>query len=945
MNKIFKIVFNAARGKMMVVNEATSSVQTGKKAAVTVAVIGALASGVAMAADSGKVYEGLSKSNYGGAISSSSSLVLEGYAFTGNIAKGKEGTMYNGGQGGAIYSSSADLTVTGSSFNGNQAANGTLGASQPNVTKGGAIYHQYGQLEVTGSTFTANTSQNNGGAVAANGSASNTVVIIKDSLFGGEEKSQGNSTKQHGGAIHIQGSDTTLSGNTFTNNTAGGRGGAILFRDSAVAKFEGQNSFVGNSAGTNGGALNTHQSGAEVTFASGSVTTFENNTAVKQGGAIRNDDKVVFEAGSVATFVGNSAGTNGGAIANTDEDNKENPILKLEGTSTFEGNIASGNGGAILNEGTLTVNDATFKNNKANWGGAIYNVGKMTVADSVFEGNYSSSVGGAITTTTNSIDTTIDNVVFKNNHSDYDGGAIGTRLPGVGTDNSAAKLDIEAYFEGNSALENGGAIHNTFFADNGLGKGDGVTVKGEFVNNSAKNGGAIYNLGGSVTSQDGVMTIIDSTFTGNSASEMGGAIYNGNVMTFVGTNTFSDNTAGGVANDIYNEGTITLADGSVLSLAGGISGNGVLDGAGSIVVTDAGATIEGQEVEGDITASATGDVNDALGGDVSKLQANLGGVTVTGMEEGSVMGAVTVGADGQVTQAVNAKTEALADKVTLAPQMITRILMNDLRKRMGDVRAGEGTHGAWARYNGGQMSGDGVDADFHMVQVGIDTVPVADAPRFGVAFSYAQTESDDAYGTTDMDSYSLAAYATKMYDNGMFFDVIGRMATMDTDMVNAGMKGKMDNVALSLSGELGWRFDLTDSFFIEPSVEATYTYTNADKFTMSNGGTYELEATDSLVGRAGFAAGFKCPANKGDLYVRAAVVHEFMGDMTVNSWTANGAAAASLEADGKDTWFEYAIGANFNVNKNTYVYADIERTEGAAMDEDWRANVGVRFAF
>lgn len=49
MNKIFKIVFNAARGKMMVVNEATSSVQTGKKAAVTVAVIGALASGVAMA--------------------------------------------------------------------------------------------------------------------------------------------------------------------------------------------------------------------------------------------------------------------------------------------------------------------------------------------------------------------------------------------------------------------------------------------------------------------------------------------------------------------------------------------------------------------------------------------------------------------------------------------------------------------------------------------------------------------------------------------------------------------------------------------------------------------------------------------------------------------------------------------------------------------------------
>ena len=370
---------------------------------------------------------------------------------------------------------------------------------------------------------------------------------------------------------------------------------------------------------------------------------------------------------------------------------------------------------------------------------------------------------------------------------------------------------------------------------------------------------------------------------------------------------------------------------------------GVLDGSGSIVVTDAGATIEGQSVADSITASATGDVNDALGGNVSKLESNLGGVTVTGMEEGNVMGAVTVGADGTVETQVNKKTEALADKVTLAPQMITRIMMNDLRKRMGDVRAGEGTHGAWARYNGGQMAGDGIDSDFHMVQVGIDTVPVVGAPRFGVAFSYAQTEADDAYGTTDMDSYSLAFYGTKMYDNGMFVDVIGRMATMDTDMVNAGMKAKMDNVALSLSGEFGWRFDVTDSFFVEPSVEATYTYTNADTFTMGSG-TYELEATDSLVARAGFAAGFKCPANKGDVYVRAAVVHEFMGDTTMNSRIGN-VYAAPVETDGEDTWFEYAIGANFNINKNTYVYADVERTEGATMDEDWRANVGVRFAF
>ena len=354
-----------------------------------------------------------------------------------------------------------------------------------------------------------------------------------------------------------------------------------------------------------------------------------------------------------------------------------------------------------------------------------------------------------------------------------------------------------------------------------------------------------------------------------------------------------------------------------------------------------------------MTLSADGAFNDATGGDVDALaeavQVNgkpfeVEGATVK-LDEGTVMGAVSVGSDGAVVTQVNKKTEALAEQVTLAPQMIQRIMMNDVRKRMGDLRAAEGTHGVWARYNGGQMAGSGMEADFNMVQVGIDTVPVVDAPRFGVAFSYAQTEADETNGlaTTDMDAFSLAFYGTKMYDNGMFVDVIGRMATMDTEMTVQGNKAEMDNVALSLSGELGWRFDVTDQFFFEPSVEATYTYTNADTFKMGQG-TYELESVDSLVGRAGFAAGFKCPANKGDVYVRAAVVHEFMGDSTMNS-KINGRSATPVESDGEDTYFEYAVGAQFNVNKNTYVYADVERTEGANVDEDWRANVGVRFAF
>ena len=68
-------------------------------------------------------------------------------------------------------------------------------------------------------------------------------------------------------------------------------------------------------------------------------------------------------------------------------------------------------------------------------------------------------------------------------------------------------------------------------------------------------------------------------------------------------------------------------------------------------------------------------------------------------------------------------------------------------------------------------------------------------------------------------------------------------------------------------------------------------------------------------------------------------LHEFLGDAAVHGGT------YTLETDGDDTWIEFGVGANFNLNKNLYGYVDLERTEGADLDEDWRANVGVRYSF
>ena len=57
----------------------------------------------------------------------------------------------------------------------------------------------------------------------------------------------------------------------------------------------------------------------------------------------------------------------------------------------------------------------------------------------------------------------------------------------------------------------------------------------------------------------------------------------------------------------------------------------------------------------------------------------------------------------------------------------------------------------------------------------------------------------------------------------------------------------------------------------------------------------------------------------------------------------NAAKRVAYEQDFGDTWFEYGLGGHFQITNSSYVYADIERTAGGEVDEDWRANVGVRY--
>jgi len=68
-----------------------------------------------------------------------------------------------------------------------------------------------------------------------------------------------------------------------------------------------------------------------------------------------------------------------------------------------------------------------------------------------------------------------------------------------------------------------------------------------------------------------------------------------------------------------------------------------------------------------------------------------------------------------------------------------------------------------------------------------------------------------------------------------------------------------------------------------------------------------------------------------------------MGDAKISG--SNGNAFNVQEIDGNDTWLEYGIGANIKLTDKTYIWADVERTAGADLDEEWRGTVGLRYSF
>ena len=76
-----------------------------------------------------------------------------------------------------------------------------------------------------------------------------------------------------------------------------------------------------------------------------------------------------------------------------------------------------------------------------------------------------------------------------------------------------------------------------------------------------------------------------------------------------------------------------------------------------------------------------------------------------------------------------------------------------------------------------------------------------------------------------------------------------------------------------------------------------------DDFVTEIGVSVSQDDFESLIGRLGVRAGFNFPNDRGTVYARASVLHDFKGEMS----------SRVVEDDLGGTWYEFGLGANFSL--------------------------------
>ena len=285
--------------------------------------------------------------------------------------------------------------------------------------------------------------------------------------------------------------------------------------------------------------------------------------------------------------------------------------------------------------------------------------------------------------------------------------------------------------------------------------------------------------------------------------------------------------------------------------------------------------------------------------------------------------------------------------------------LDTLNKRMGEARYLEEDDGVWVRYRHNKTGWDDTyETNGDMFQLGFDNeVTEKDGKHYrGVAIDYTDADTNimGISGEGEHERYAVSLYDTWLGEKGHYRDLVLRGGRINSDYDISGVfssgyediGGDYHQWFGSISAEWGRKNDMGTGWYFEPQVQAQLARVGGASYVSDSGIDVDQDGATSLIGRAGFRIGREYVKDNGkhdNFYIKADLLHEFAGDKSF-SLTGNDG-HYDKEYDGQETWCDVGIGADISLGKNSYFWADVERTFGADFDNTWQINGGFRWEF
>ena len=268
--------------------------------------------------------------------------------------------------------------------------------------------------------------------------------------------------------------------------------------------------------------------------------------------------------------------------------------------------------------------------------------------------------------------------------------------------------------------------------------------------------------------------------------------------------------------------------------------------------------------------------------------------------------------------------------------------LDDMNKRLGELRDSKGEHGVWVRMVRGENDYKSLNSQYNTYQLGYDEKLSTD-PHWTVGAAFSYTDGDGGYntGSYEMDHKTLTLYGSKLNDDGSYIDIVGKYSRLNHDLRNTWGDGEYDANGYSIGVEVGKRFQQGNGFWIEPQAQLTYGHVGSANYQAGEIKVAQ-EGIESLIGRAGVR--FGKDLHNGNVYLRASYLYDFDGETGVTLTNASGK-ERHFDEDLGGGWCEVGVGTNINLSDATHLYFDIEKTYGGDITTDWKWNAGIRYSF